>query len=112
MGAKRLRADDKSASCFANALFELLALRKLHLLVPLPIAASRGDQIENAAYAKSQGFSSVLRNDDLSGSALANAVAALWSDREARLSAMQTFAVQDSAALIADLLEKVAAADS
>ena len=32
----------------ANTLFELLAMNKLHLIVPLGKEASRGDQIENA----------------------------------------------------------------
>ena len=32
----------------ANAIFELLALRLPALLVPLPLSASRGDQILNA----------------------------------------------------------------
>ena len=36
----------------ANSLYELVALRKPHLLVPLPRSASRGDQISNAGYAQ------------------------------------------------------------
>ena len=43
-----------------HALHEWLALGKPHLLVPLPRSASRGDQIENAAYAESRGWSMVL----------------------------------------------------
>ena len=34
----------------ANTIFELLAMAKLHVIVPLGREASRGDQIENAAY--------------------------------------------------------------
>ena len=34
----------------ANTIFELLAMIKLHVIVPLGREASRGDQIENAAY--------------------------------------------------------------
>ena len=49
----------------ANALHELLALRKPNLLVPLPTTASRGDQIENAAHAAQRGFSKVLPEADL-----------------------------------------------
>ena len=33
----------------ANALYELLALKKLHVLIPLGLGASRGDQLQNAA---------------------------------------------------------------
>jgi UDP-N-acetylglucosamine--N-acetylmuramyl-(pentapeptide) pyrophosphoryl-undecaprenol N-acetylglucosamine transferase len=47
----------------ANALFELWALKKLTLLVPLSGAASRGDQLANAAYAKAQGLSEVVAEE-------------------------------------------------
>ena len=49
----------------ANALHELLTLGKPNLLVPLPTTASRGDQIENAAYAAERGYSKVLPEADL-----------------------------------------------
>ena len=32
----------------SNTIFELLAMKKLHLIVPLGKEASRGDQLENA----------------------------------------------------------------
>ena len=34
----------------SNTIFELLAMKKLHLIVPLGKEASRGDQLENADY--------------------------------------------------------------
>lgn len=34
----------------SNTIFELVAMDKLHLIVPLGKEASRGDQLENAAY--------------------------------------------------------------
>ena len=34
----------------SNTIFELLAMKKLHLIIPLGKEASRGDQLENAAY--------------------------------------------------------------
>ena len=43
----------------ANAICELLALKKPSLLIPLPANASRGDQILNAKSFESQGFSMV-----------------------------------------------------
>ena len=39
----------------ANALYELLALKKLHVLIPLGLGASRGDQIQNAALFEKEG---------------------------------------------------------
>ena len=47
----------------ANAICELLALKKPHILVPLSLIASRGDQILNAESFKKQGFSYVLQEE-------------------------------------------------
>ena len=49
----------------ANSIFELLALRKPMLLIPLPTNVSRGDQIENANVFKKSGFAEVLFEEDL-----------------------------------------------
>jgi len=61
----------------ANALFELWALQKLALLVPLSGAASRGDQLANAAYAKTQGLSEVVAEEDLNTESLLRALITL-----------------------------------
>lgn len=53
----------------ANSIFELLALRKPMLLIPLPATASRGDQIENAKVFKKSGFAEVLFEEDLGADA-------------------------------------------
>ena len=49
----------------ANTLYELLCLGKANILVPLSRRASRGDQIENAAYAEARGFSRVVQEEAL-----------------------------------------------
>lgn len=49
----------------ANAICELLALKKPNILIPLPASASRGDQILNANSFQKQGFSYVLDEDTL-----------------------------------------------
>lgn len=49
----------------ANAICELLALRKPALLIPLSAKASRGDQILNAKSFERQGFSMVLEEETL-----------------------------------------------
>lgn len=48
----------------ANAICEILALRKPNILIPLPSTASRGDQILNAASFEKQGFSYVVSEED------------------------------------------------
>ncbi|MGV3323353.1 UDP-N-acetylglucosamine--N-acetylmuramyl-(pentapeptide) pyrophosphoryl-undecaprenol N-acetylglucosamine transferase [Streptococcus hyovaginalis] len=50
----------------SNTIFELVALRKLHLIVPLGKEASRGDQLENAAYFERQGYALTLSEEELS----------------------------------------------
>jgi UDP-N-acetylglucosamine--N-acetylmuramyl-(pentapeptide) pyrophosphoryl-undecaprenol N-acetylglucosamine transferase len=54
----------------SNAIFELLALRKPMLLIPLSAAKSRGDQILNASYFKSLGLAHVLKEEDVPKSPL------------------------------------------
>lgn len=48
----------------ANSLFELLALNKPMLIIPLSKAQSRGDQIENAEYFKNKGYAEVLLEEN------------------------------------------------
>lgn len=50
----------------ANAICELLALKKPNILVPLPAASSRGDQLLNAKSFEAQGYSVVVQDDMLS----------------------------------------------
>ena len=49
----------------ANVIFEILSLAKPNLLIPLSLRASRGDQILNAKSFKSQSFSEVLFEEDI-----------------------------------------------
>lgn len=54
----------------ANSLYELLALGKPHILIPLSAEVSRGDQIQNAAYFKGLGISLVIEDRSLNGDTL------------------------------------------
>lgn len=58
----------------ANAIFEILALNIPALLVPLPLEASRGDQILNARYFEDKGFSLVLQQNDITDETLYNRI--------------------------------------
>ena len=66
----------------ANSIYELLTLRKPHLLIPLSKKASRGDQIENADYFSSLGVSATLSEEDLTTSKLIDHIEALWQGHE------------------------------
>ena len=92
----------------ANALYEWLVLGKPHLLVPLSRAASRGDQIENAAYAESRGWSLVLAENELNSETLVAGVAKLAALSGEFRHRMQEFRVRDSTSLIVDELSQAA----
>ena len=65
----------------ANALCEILALRKPALLIPYPKAASRGDQLANAAAFEKRGLCRVLLQENLSAETLSQQVVDVHRDR-------------------------------
>ncbi len=66
----------------ANSIFEFLALAIPMLLIPLPLSASRGDQLLNADYFKRKGWADVLFQEDVTKESLLDAINALFSKRE------------------------------
>ena len=92
----------------AGALYEWCALGKPHLLVPLPKTASRGDQIENAAFAKARGWSLVLAEEALTPVTLLDSVATLVAEAPRIRERLTTFQARDSVALIIRELERAA----
>lgn len=72
----------------ANAICELLALKKPNILIPLPLASSRGDQILNARSFAQQGFSEVIDNDELDETNLTEAIHAVYENRDRYIEAM------------------------
>ena len=67
-------ADLVVARAGANSLFELTALKKPTLAIPLPKGNSRGDQIDNAEYFKKRKMIEVLKEEDLTENSFYNAV--------------------------------------
>ncbi|MBP1156277.1 MULTISPECIES: undecaprenyldiphospho-muramoylpentapeptide beta-N-acetylglucosaminyltransferase [unclassified Paenibacillus] len=65
----------------STSIFELLALRKPMLLIPLSREASRGDQILNAESFRKMGYSKVLYEEDLSPQSLVSGVSDLYEER-------------------------------
>lgn len=92
----------------ANSVYELLLLAKPHVLVPLPLTASRGDQIENADYARERGLSDVIADVELTAERLLDALQALLSRLDERRRALEQFEAPSSVALITALLESEA----
>ena len=91
----------------ANAICEMLALKKPTLLVPLPKEESRGDQILNAASFEKQGFSKVIAQADLTPEVLTKAVNELYDDRERYIAAMAESAQADGVRTILGLIDEL-----
>ncbi len=73
----------------ANAVFEFLALRKPAVLVPLPMEASRGDQLLNARYFERRGYACMLEQALITPDVLAATVEDVYAARISYVSAMQ-----------------------
>lgn len=98
-------ADIAVSRAGANAIFELLALRIPMLLIPLSLAASRGDQLMNARSFERQGYSRVLYEEQLSPEALYNAIGALYDDREQAAERLAGSPISDSIEKIVELIQ-------
>ncbi|MCL2499393.1 MAG: undecaprenyldiphospho-muramoylpentapeptide beta-N-acetylglucosaminyltransferase [Defluviitaleaceae bacterium] len=72
----------------AGTLFELLAMKKPHLLIPLSKGASRGDQILNAESFAKQGFSAILPEEEMTPERLLTETDALYKNRQTYIQSM------------------------
>lgn len=66
----------------SNTIFELLAMAKLHVIVPLGREASRGDQIENADYFVKKGYAKKLDEGQLNFENLQKVIAEMLERKE------------------------------
>lgn len=90
----------------ANAIFEILALQKPNLLIPLSIG-TRGDQILNARSFEAQGFSEVLVESEEEGildKKLVSTIRSLYQNRDKYMTAMAGAGQQGSIPTIMGLL--------
>lgn len=92
----------------ANAICELLALRKPNILIPLPASSSRGDQLLNAESFENQGFSIVLHEDDMTTALLVEKVNELYENRQKYFDAMEKSGQMDSIPTIMALIKEAA----
>ncbi len=93
----------------ANAICELLDLRKPNLLIPLPSTSSRGDQILNARSFEKQGFSEVLMEEDITPGLLLQKIQDLYQNRQTYLDAMEKSNASDAVNVITKLIDECAA---
>jgi UDP-N-acetylglucosamine--N-acetylmuramyl-(pentapeptide) pyrophosphoryl-undecaprenol N-acetylglucosamine transferase len=89
----------------ATMLFELRALHKPNLLIPLSRKASRGDQILNAESFEKQGYSMVLQEEELSGRSLLKNIRTLYEQRGRYIDRMADTAEGQSLQQIINVIE-------
>ncbi len=92
----------------ANAICELLALRKPNLLIPLSTSASRGDQLLNAESFCKQGFSKVLKEEEITDERLLSEILDLYQNRELYRKTMEASIQSDAIGTIIRLIEEAA----
>ena len=90
----------------ANAICELLALKKPNLLIPLPSGSSRGDQLLNAESFKKQGYSMVLTEDVLTDGLLLKMIDELYENRNMYIKSMTDSNQNDAINTIISLIRK------
>lgn len=93
----------------ANAICELLALKKPAILIPLSAAASRGDQILNAKSFEKQGFSYLLEEEQVTDESLLKAIRTVYEHRSSYINAMTKSQTNNAIQIIADLIDEAAA---
>lgn len=91
----------------STTLSELLALHKPMLLVPYPMGASRGDQIQNAACYRQLGLARVLPQEKLAARRLAAELLDLLKSKNELITAMESYPVKDGTDAILQLIEEV-----
>lgn len=90
----------------SNTLSELLALHKPMLLVPYPLGASRGDQIENAKSYQRQGLAHVLMQEDMTPETLTQSLLELLSQRQELARTLEAYPVKDGTDAVLELIEQ------
>ena len=90
----------------ANAICELLALRKPNILIPLSANASRGDQILNARSFERQGYSKVLEEESVNAQTLQSAIREVYENRQTYINAMKKSSHTDSIGRILSLIQE------
>lgn len=90
----------------ANVIFELLALKKPNILIPLSKKSSRGDQILNARSFEKSGYSIVLEEENTSKENLLDKINYLYQNKDSYIENMKKSPVQDGVENIVTLIEK------
>lgn len=92
----------------ANSIFEIAALAKPNILIPLSTNASRGDQLLNAKSFEKQGFSFVLNEDGATAADLVNAVNTVFENKDSYINKMKESSLGNGIDAIIELIVEAA----
>ena len=91
----------------ANSIYELLALRKPHLLVPLPKSRSRGDQLENARKFCELGYSRFMEEELLTDDIFIQEVRKLMANKTSIEKQLANFEAPNAVSIIVKEIKKI-----
>lgn len=92
----------------ANSLYEILALGKPHILVPLSARVSRGDQIHNARYYEKMGVSIVIDDEKLNEETLKQGLERLLGEKEMIESRIKALGIGSATKKIVQIVQEIA----
>lgn len=91
----------------ANAICEILALKKPNILIPLPAGSSRGDQLLNAHSFEAQGYSIEIPEETLTPDLLTEKVHELFFSRQTYIDVMSESHQTNAIASIMKLIQEI-----
>lgn len=92
----------------ANSLYEILALGKPHILIPLSAQVSRGDQIQNARYFEKLGISVVIQDELLNSDTLLSAVYNLMQHQDEMYNKIKALNIVSAAQKVVAIIKEQA----
>jgi UDP-N-acetylglucosamine--N-acetylmuramyl-(pentapeptide) pyrophosphoryl-undecaprenol N-acetylglucosamine transferase len=92
----------------ATTLFEILALQKPSIIIPLPLSQSRGDQILNARSFEKQGYSKSVDEEKLTEDLLIKEIYDLHNNKAKYVNKIKEKNIINSTSLIIQTLEETA----
>ena len=104
-------ADATICRAGANSLAEILALRLPNVLVPLPLDASRGDQILNAKSFTAKGYSVTLEQEKMNPSTIMETVREVYHNRAKYQGAMAKDHQQSGNLRVLEVIEDAMTSD-
>lgn len=89
----------------ANSIYELVALHKAHILIPLAMA-SRGDQLHNADCFAKKGLSYVINEKELTPQTLLQAISEVSSAQQTIQQKLSNYNLQNGSATVFKLIQQ------